>query len=206
MFALVWSVGVVTDDDGRVKCDYFLRAFVGSNMVQSEYPGVHTQLLLRKWTPPEFPGGGAWGKMKKGLPKDDSIYDSVFVCSTGKWIHWLETVKKIDIPETASFSSIVVPTTTTAQLEYLLRLLLTHGKPTLVVGPTGTGKSVFVNQVLTSVLSQDKYKTINVNFSANTSARGLEESCGMMVNYVYSQRALAPIGRAVRSLLPWGRR
>jgi len=46
----------------------------------------------------------------------------------------------------------------------------------------------------------------NVNFAANTSPRGLEESCGLMVNYVYSQKALGPIGRAVRSLLPWGRR
>lgn len=46
----------------------------------------------------------------------------------------------------------------------------------------------------------------NINFAANTSARGLEESCGLMVNYVYSQKALGPIGRAVRSLLPWGRR
>jgi hypothetical protein len=45
----------------------------------------------------------------------------------------------------------------------------------------------------------------NVNFAANTSPRGLEESCGLMVNYVYSQKALLPIGRAVRSLLPWGR-
>lgn len=46
----------------------------------------------------------------------------------------------------------------------------------------------------------------NVNFAANTSPRGLSESCGLMVNYVYSQRALNPIGRAVRSLLPWVRR
>jgi malonyl-CoA decarboxylase len=46
----------------------------------------------------------------------------------------------------------------------------------------------------------------NVNFGANTSPRGLAESCGLMVNYVYSQKALGPIGRAVRSLLPWGRR
>ena len=46
----------------------------------------------------------------------------------------------------------------------------------------------------------------NVNFAANTSRRGLDESCGLMVNYVYSQKALGPIGRAVRSLLPWGRR
>ncbi len=45
----------------------------------------------------------------------------------------------------------------------------------------------------------------NVNFAANTSRRGLEESCGLMVNYVYAEGALAPLGRAFRSLLPWGR-
>ncbi len=45
----------------------------------------------------------------------------------------------------------------------------------------------------------------NVNFAANTSKRGLEESCGLMVNYVYAEGALAPLGRAFRSLLPWGR-
>ena len=46
----------------------------------------------------------------------------------------------------------------------------------------------------------------NINFAANTSPRGLEESCGLMVNYVYSQKALTPIGRAFRALLPWSRR
>jgi len=46
----------------------------------------------------------------------------------------------------------------------------------------------------------------NINFAANTSSRGLSESCGLMVNYLYSQTALTPIGRAVRSLLPWVRR
>ena len=46
----------------------------------------------------------------------------------------------------------------------------------------------------------------NVNFAANRSPRGVRESCGLMVNYVYSQKALAPLGRAVRSLLPWSRR
>ncbi len=45
----------------------------------------------------------------------------------------------------------------------------------------------------------------NVNFAANTSRRGLEGSCGLMVNYVYAEGALAPLGRAFRSLLPWGR-
>lgn len=44
----------------------------------------------------------------------------------------------------------------------------------------------------------------NVNFAANTTPRGLEESCGLMVNYVYSAPALQQIGDALRSLLPWG--
>lgn len=46
----------------------------------------------------------------------------------------------------------------------------------------------------------------NLNFAANTSERGLAESCGLMVNYLYSESSLARIRRGVRSLLPWGRR
>jgi hypothetical protein len=45
----------------------------------------------------------------------------------------------------------------------------------------------------------------NLDFAANTTPRGLEESCGLMVNYVYSDSTLGRIRRAFRSLLPWGR-
>ena len=45
----------------------------------------------------------------------------------------------------------------------------------------------------------------NVNFGANRTRRGLEESCGLMANYVYSVGTFQQIGRTVRSLLPWGR-
>ena len=44
----------------------------------------------------------------------------------------------------------------------------------------------------------------NVNFAANRSPRGIAESCGLMVNYVYSRTWLQKFGRTVRSLLPWG--
>ncbi len=46
----------------------------------------------------------------------------------------------------------------------------------------------------------------NVNFGANTSERGLSDSCGVMVNYIYSASTLARLSRTVRSLLPWVRR
>jgi hypothetical protein len=43
----------------------------------------------------------------------------------------------------------------------------------------------------------------NVNFGANRSHRGLEESCGLMANYMYSRTTFQQIGRAVQSLIPW---
>jgi malonyl-CoA decarboxylase len=43
----------------------------------------------------------------------------------------------------------------------------------------------------------------HVHFGANRSPRGLSESCGLMVNYIYSQTWLYQIGRTVKGLLPW---
>jgi hypothetical protein len=43
----------------------------------------------------------------------------------------------------------------------------------------------------------------NINFGANRSDRGLADSCGMMVNYVYSRTWLQQIGRSMKSWLSW---
>lgn len=43
----------------------------------------------------------------------------------------------------------------------------------------------------------------NVNFEANPAPRGLAESCGLMINYVYSDTWRHQIRRTVKSLLPW---
>jgi hypothetical protein len=44
----------------------------------------------------------------------------------------------------------------------------------------------------------------NINFAANRSLRGLSDSCGMMVNYVYSASWAHQIRRTMQSWLPWG--
>jgi hypothetical protein len=45
----------------------------------------------------------------------------------------------------------------------------------------------------------------NVNYGANRSARGLQESCGLMVNYVYAASTIQQVSQALQSWLPWGR-
>ena len=43
----------------------------------------------------------------------------------------------------------------------------------------------------------------NINFAANHFPRGLMESCGMMVNYIYSQTWLRQVSQTMKAYLPW---
>ena len=47
----------------------------------------------------------------------------------------------------------MIPTADSARNIFLLKLLITNGKHVLNVGPTGTGKSINIQQLLTKTLS-----------------------------------------------------
>lgn len=59
-------------------------------------------------------------------------------------------------------------------MKSLTKLLLTNGKHVLCPGPTGTGKSVNIGQLLTYDLD-DTYMTTTFCFSAQTSANQTQD-------------------------------
>lgn len=79
-------------------------------------------------------------------------------------------LKDYSIQPNTPFTQIVVPTIFTAQLEFLVKLLVTNKRKVLVCGPTGTGKSCYMSSILNETLPQDKYSVIMLSFSAKTSA------------------------------------
>ena len=82
--------------------------------------------------------------------------------------------QKVEIPANTKVSQIVVPTVDTVRYSYLLDLLIRQNRHVLLVGPTGTGKSVYVTNKLLFGLGSE-YLPVFVNFSAQTSANQTQE-------------------------------
>ena len=175
LFALTWSVGVTVGGGGRARFSEFLRALIKdvACLEQAPYGGVQTLLAMRKWTPPPKMGL----RFELNIPEEGEIYDYCFrPQDNGRWLSWLETLDgDFTIAPKTPFSEILVPTVCTAQISFLLLTMLPRGYRPLIVGPTGTGKSVCAAKCLAKELSPDKFKPLSLGFSAKTSANMTQE-------------------------------
>ncbi|KXZ48211.1 DHC-9 protein [Gonium pectorale] len=154
LFSLVWSVGGLTDEDGRHKFDMHLR-----------------KLLMHDPAPEiaSFVTPGAPHKVTVPFPEGRTVYDFVFEKSRLKWVHWMETIETRALDLEAEYTTIIVPTVDTVRYTYLLNKLVTHNMHCLFVGPTGTGKTVYVKRHLQEGLPE-QFTNMLMTFSAQTSA------------------------------------
>jgi len=187
-FSLIWSVGASIDAQGREKFSEFLRSIVfqvDTDFIEKQYPKIWIGLLARGWKLPTFTLNDdenaenttscASYAFEIPIPEKGTVFDYCYVPEEGRWKTWIELLEKFHIGGDAEYSSIVVPTENTCQFSRILTTLYMHEKPTLVVGPTGTGKSTYVIDCLMNKLNQDTYISIMTGFSANTSAAQLQE-------------------------------
>lgn len=66
--------------------------------------------------------------------------------------------------------NILVQTTDTVRYTYLLNLAVSHNYPCIFVGPTGTGKSVYILRYINGIDQAKFAPSITIGFSARTSA------------------------------------
>uniref|UniRef100_A0A673A977 Dynein axonemal heavy chain 12 n=1 Tax=Sphaeramia orbicularis TaxID=375764 RepID=A0A673A977_9TELE len=152
-FSLVWSVGGSCDASSREKFSEFLRVTLAGKTEEHLLPDA-----VGRWECPMD---------EKGL-----VYDYFYEFKgKGHWAHWNDAIKNISLGDkNTKVQEIIVPTIDTVRYTYLMDLCITYEMPLLFVGPTGTGKSVYVKDKLMNNLDKDRYRPFFINFSARTSA------------------------------------
>lgn len=108
------------------------------------------------------------------FPAERLVYDYKFVIDTKDWQYWRDTVPEYTVDIKSSYNEILVPTVDSIRMKYFIKTLTTNGKHILTPGPTGTGKSVNVAELLTYELPEE-FQTLAVTFSAQTSANQTQD-------------------------------
>ena len=75
------------------------------------------------------------------------MYDLMYNPKTNEWKQWMELVdkEKLDnFPRNTQVQDIIVTTVDTIRYQYIMEHNIRNQIPTLFVGPTGTGKSVYI--------------------------------------------------------------
>ncbi|XP_044576956.1 dynein axonemal heavy chain 7 [Cotesia glomerata] len=165
-FSCIWAMGGTLESKGREQFSLLFRG-----LLEKEFP-INLQELfnLDKISPPTKPYIFI-------MPKDGLVFDYRFIKEgKGKWKLWSdELLNAAPIPRDIPVNQIIVPTVETIRYTTLFQLLVQHSKPVLFIGPTGTGKSVYITDFLLKKNDTNIFKPLLINFSAQTSANQVQE-------------------------------
>jgi dynein heavy chain len=96
-----------------------------------------------------------------------SIFDMYFDMSDMRWVNWLSTVPKYIVDKDASYLTLSIPTIDSIRMISITETLLVCNKHVMLVGPTGTGKSVQVGRLLKEKFdTEDSWAYYQLGFSA----------------------------------------
>ncbi|CAB0035335.1 unnamed protein product [Trichogramma brassicae] len=166
-FSCIWALGSTILPSYREKFSLLFRG-----LTEREFPiEVHAQFGLPNEVPP----------LRKPyvtlLPSEGLVHDYRYVKEgKGHWEPWAaELLNDAPIPRDLPVNQIIVPTVETVRYLHLIKMLVLHQKPVLLVGPTGTGKSAYISEFLLKKNDPKVYKPLFVTFSAQTTANQTQD-------------------------------
>ncbi|XJO76015.1 hypothetical protein BDV3_006595 [Batrachochytrium dendrobatidis] len=146
IFALVWSVGATGDTEGRKKFDSWLRGQLVSHSCSTV------------------------------IPDSGLVYDFTFNIEKLEWINWMHLLESDNEDQAfkSGKSDMIVQTMDTVRNSFLIDILVKNDYHVLCTGPTGTGKSITIQQKLMKGLDVN-WTPLIINFSARTSANQTQD-------------------------------
>jgi dynein heavy chain len=145
IFSLIWSIGATSDGDGRKKFNSWLKG---------QLKAKSSNIIF---------------------PDDGFCYDYFYDVENRSWVNWMSKTSEAFVVNTKTNpGEVIVPTVDTIRNSFVLELLLSNGFHVLCTGPTGTGKSVTIQDKLMHGMASN-ITPITINFSARTSANQTQD-------------------------------
>ncbi|KAJ8726572.1 hypothetical protein PYW07_001270 [Mythimna separata] len=166
-FSCIWSIGATLDAEGRPKFDMLFRG-----LLEKDFPDK-VRIVLDM--PKEI------SKPEKQyiftIPREGLVYDYRFIKEgKGKWKPWADDVLNAPpISRDTPPNQILVTTLDSVRYLALFRLMVTHHKLVMMVGPTGTGKSAYIIDFLVTKVDTKVYKALIMAFSAQTNCNQTQD-------------------------------
>ena len=164
VFSMVWSMGAAVVSDHRRTFNIWLRRLIGLDVAEIKNKGK---------------------KIQPTIPENGSFFDYIFIIEQKNWKHWTEAeIEDInaEIPSKIMPNEIIVATVDTVRYTYLLEKMILANIPHLFCGGTGTGKTVYVKDVILNKLNQVKYINAEIGFSAQTTANQVQDTIDSKVD------------------------
>ncbi len=106
------------------------------------------------------------------FPTQGSVFDYYIDPESKKFESWTKLVRQFVLDPEQPLQAALVNTTETTRIRYFLDLFVEKGRPIMLVGAAGTGKTVLMNDKLKG-LSED-WVVVNVPFNFYTTSEMLQ--------------------------------
>ena len=124
-------------------------------------------------------------KILPGCFDRGTIYDYCYLPETNEWQNWMDQTNKDEIdnfPKGSVANELIVTTADTIRYGYMQEMFIMNDIPSLFVGPTGTGKTAYIQNVLFQKLDPAKWLIIEVGFSAQTHCNQVQDIVDMKLD------------------------
>ncbi|XP_075413447.1 dynein axonemal heavy chain 11 [Tenrec ecaudatus] len=115
-----------------------------------------------------------WHKEMKAVkfPSQGTIFDYYLDHKNKKFLPWADKIPQFTMDPDVPLQTVLVHTAETTRLKYFIDLLLEKGKPLMLVGNAGVGKTVFVGDTLARL--SEEYVISRVAFNYYTTSAALQ--------------------------------
>jgi dynein heavy chain len=165
VFAAIWGIGGVLDEGSRPVFEEFLMQVLnGDDVIEANKLdlGTNADGTPKAHEPMRIPNKIA-GDYK-------SVFDLYFDQDELSWRDWMQTRDRYVVDKSKSFLQLSIPTVDTVRVQHICGEALRNLQHVLLVGPTGTGKSLALGELLGAHFNDAEWTSYQLGFSAQTTA------------------------------------